>query len=274
MTMSQPQPMGLVPDAPRAVTWSHHDHRHPPAHLHRGLPALRDHAAAADPGRPPQCELWAGDPVPGRVRRAPDRGAPLAASGPVRVPQGVLAGAGGRAVRRRPGRLRPAAGQGPVGGQDPPLRGPPRPDRRTVPHLPGGPRHPGRPRRGRLPPAPLGLPVGAQGGQEVALVRARGQGRYHEVRYEELVSDPEAALRELLDFLGEPWDEAVLDYDRQPHDVQPRYAAFSSSRRVAAGERSAIYRSRVGAGHRELDPLLRLLVRLFGGATLRELGYR
>ena len=104
--------------------------------------------------------------------------------------------------------------------------------------------------------------------------RLAAQGRYHEVRYEELVSDPEAALRELLDFLGEPWDEAVLDYDRQPHDVQPRYAAFSSSRRVAAGERSAIYRSRVGAGHRELDPLLRLLVRLFGGATLRELGYR
>jgi hypothetical protein len=104
--------------------------------------------------------------------------------------------------------------------------------------------------------------------------RLAAQGRYHEVRYEELVSDPEAALRELLDFLGEPWDEAVLEYDRQPHDVQPRYAAFSSSRRVAAGERSAIYRSRVGAGHRELDPLLRLLVRLFGGATLRELGYR
>ena len=50
--------------------------------------------------------------------------------------------------------------------------------------------------------------------------------------------------------------------------------AFSTSRRAAAGERSAIYRSRVGAGHRELDPLLRLLVRLFGGTTLRELGYR
>jgi len=56
--------------------------------------------------------------------------------------------------------------------------------------------------------------------------------------------------------------------------VQPRYAAFSTSRRAAAGERSAIYRSRVGAGHRELDPLLRLLVRLVDGPTLRELGYR
>jgi sulfotransferase family protein len=103
--------------------------------------------------------------------------------------------------------------------------------------------------------------------------RLAAQDRYHEVRYEELVTDPEAALRRLLDFLGEPWDDAVLEYDRQPHDVQPRYAAFSSSRRTAAGERSAIYRSRVGAGRRELDPLLRLLVRLVDGATLRELGY-
>jgi hypothetical protein len=99
-------------------------------------------------------------------------------------------------------------------------------------------------------------------------------GRYHEVRYEELVSDPEAALRALLDFLGEPWDPAVLEHDKRPHDVPERYLAFASSRRVASAERPPIYRSRVGSGHKELDPLLKLLVRVVAGPTLNELGYR
>ena len=104
--------------------------------------------------------------------------------------------------------------------------------------------------------------------------RLAAAGRYHEVRYERLVADPEATLRELLEFLGEPWDPAVLEHDQRSHDVQPRYAAVSSSRRTAAGERSAIYRSRVGAGRRELNPPLRLLVTVLDNRTLRELGYR
>ena len=99
-------------------------------------------------------------------------------------------------------------------------------------------------------------------------------GRYTEVRYEELVGDTEATIRKLLDFLGEPWDDAVLEYDRQPHDVQPRYLSFSSHRRAAAKEQGPIYRSRIGAYRRELNPLLRLLTRLVAGRTLRELGYR
>jgi hypothetical protein len=35
-------------------------------------------------------------------------------------------------------------------------------------------------------------------------------GRVIEVRYESLVTDPEAEMRRLLAFLGEPWDDAVL----------------------------------------------------------------
>jgi hypothetical protein len=63
----------------------------------------------------------------------------------------------------------------------------------------------------------------------------------------------------------------VLEHDRRPHDVPERYLAFASSRRVAAAERPPIYRSRVGSGHRELDPLLKLLVTVFAGRTLRSL---
>ena len=44
-------------------------------------------------------------------------------------------------------------------------------------------------------------------------------GRYYEVRYEQLVNDTEWTLRELLDFLGEPWDPVVLEYDKQLHDL-------------------------------------------------------
>ncbi len=98
-------------------------------------------------------------------------------------------------------------------------------------------------------------------------------GRYHEVRYEDLVNESEKTLRELLAFLDEPWDPVVLEHDRRPHDVPEHYRRLASSRRRTAGEAGPIYRSRVGAHRRELDPLLRLLVRVVAGPALRELGY-
>jgi Sulfotransferase family len=98
--------------------------------------------------------------------------------------------------------------------------------------------------------------------------------RYREVRYEDLVGDSEAVMRGLLDFLGEPWDEGVLQYDQKPHDVQPRYVAFSSGRRAATKEQQAVYGSRVGAHRQELNPPLRLLTQLVAGRTLRALDYR
>lgn len=98
--------------------------------------------------------------------------------------------------------------------------------------------------------------------------------RYYEVRYEDLVADTEGTLRKLLDFLEEPWDDALLAHDTRPHDVQPRYLAFSSRRRETAREAGPVYRSRIGAYRRELGPELRLLIRTLGGRELRALGYR
>jgi hypothetical protein len=51
------------------------------------------------------------------------------------------------------------------------------------------------------------------------LVRARQEsssalGRVIEVRYESLVTDPEAEMRRVLAFLGEPWDDAVLRHQQ------------------------------------------------------------
>jgi hypothetical protein len=98
--------------------------------------------------------------------------------------------------------------------------------------------------------------------------------RYTELRYEDLVLDTEATLRTLLGFLGEPWDDAVLHHDEVDHDVAGRYAQFSGERRRNEGTgETAVYRSRVGAHRREIDPVLRALIAVRAGSTLRSLGY-
>jgi hypothetical protein len=38
----------------------------------------------------------------------------------------------------------------------------------------------------------------------------RGEGRVHDVKYEDLVEDPQAAIRGILEFLGLPWEDALL----------------------------------------------------------------
>ncbi len=98
--------------------------------------------------------------------------------------------------------------------------------------------------------------------------------RYHELRYEDAVGDPDSALRALFEFLGEPWEDGVLRYADRPHDVAAKYTVEADRRRAAAGTDAAIYASRVGTYKRELDPFLRILVRIFSGPMLKELGYR
>lgn len=98
-------------------------------------------------------------------------------------------------------------------------------------------------------------------------------GRYLEVRYEDMVADPEGVMRRVLALVGEPWDDAVLHHDRAGHDVPDKYKEFSARRRAEAGDGSAVYRNRVGAGAKELDPLLRLVVWARDGRLRRKLGY-
>jgi hypothetical protein len=88
------------------------------------------------------------------------------------------------------------------------------------------------------------------------------------------VRDPDKSLRALFEFLGEEWEEGVLEYADQTHDVAAKYTVEADRRRAAAGTDAAIYASRVGTYRRELDPFLRVLVRIFSGPMLRELGYR
>jgi len=52
-----------------------------------------------------------------------------------------------------------------------------------------------------------------------AMVERALYGREHfRLTYERLVSEPEPTLRELMAFIGEPFDPAILRYAEQPHD--------------------------------------------------------
>ncbi|MFO1540960.1 MAG: sulfotransferase family protein [Chloroflexota bacterium] len=104
-----------------------------------------------------------------------------------------------------------------------------------------------------------------------ALANGPTAPRYRELRYESIVADPEGTLRPLFAFLGEAWDPAVLRFDEQEHAATERYARFTDQRRREGGDTGAIYRSRVGAGGRRLDPALRLLLRRSAGDLLRTL---
>jgi len=97
--------------------------------------------------------------------------------------------------------------------------------------------------------------------------RDLGPERFAEVRYEALVADPEPELRRLLEFLGEPWDDAVLHHEDAPHDVT---AGYQSRRAPATGP---IGRDRVGAHRLRLDPVLRLLLRVRSRRAWRDLKY-
>jgi hypothetical protein len=97
--------------------------------------------------------------------------------------------------------------------------------------------------------------------------------RFLELRYEGIVADPEAETRRLFAFLGETWQPALLDFDPAEHTATERYRWFTAKRRKAGHETATIYRSRVGAGGRSLDPFLRTLLRRRHGPLLRELGY-
>lgn len=84
-----------------------------------------------------------------------------------------------------------------------------------------------------------------------------------DVRYEDLVRDPERTLRRVLEFLGEPWEARVLEFHRHPHDW------------TAGGQRidSPVFSSSIGRWQRDMPRWQARLFRLIAGRTLPALGY-
>lgn len=91
-------------------------------------------------------------------------------------------------------------------------------------------------------------------------------GREHfRLSYERLVSEPEAALRELMAFVGERFEPAMLDYTKAKHDY-PDWEWGSADVKLAGG----IQRARVGRARRELPPVqLEVLAPLAGGVQAK-----
>ncbi len=112
--------------------------------------------------------------------------------------------------------------------------------------------------------------------QHIRLARAfgaqAGPGRYRELRYEALVAHPEPELRVLLEYLHEPWDAQVLHYGESEHDYTSNYQQYTGKHRQAV-ESGQVYSSRIGAWRQELNPLLKVALRLRAGTMLRDLGY-
>ena len=95
--------------------------------------------------------------------------------------------------------------------------------------------------------------------EELGSARRRAQrlrpGTYMEVRYEDLVADPEPLLRRIADFVDLPWDGGMLDYHRgaeeRMKDGDPRLP--SAGRRDDHG-RGAQAPARAGLEPAQLQP--------------------
>lgn len=120
------------------------------------------------------------------------------------------------------------------------------------------------------------------------IARARTQARtlpfYMEVRYEDLVLEPEATLRRICEFLDLTWDPVMLDYhDRaaarlaELQDVSDpatgRVAKGVNRQRIHALTGVPPQAERVGRWRAELEGGERQRYEGIAGALLRELGY-
>jgi hypothetical protein len=109
-------------------------------------------------------------------------------------------------------------------------------------------------------------------------------GTYMEVRYEDLVADPEPPLRQVVEFVDLPWDAGMLDYhhraEERMQDVVRDFHPLGGGT-ITAEERQRQHElvssppsaSRVGRWRTEMSPEDRQTFESIAGDLLRELGY-
>ena len=86
--------------------------------------------------------------------------------------------------------------------------------------------------------------------------RAVLPGRFLDLRYEDLVAEPEPRMRELLDFCELEWDETCLDFHkiRRPVSTASAHQVHQPIYRTAV-ERWRRYEGHLGALRDALGPL-------------------
>ena len=91
-------------------------------------------------------------------------------------------------------------------------------------------------------------------------------GRYMEVRYEELVTKPREVMMQVLAFLDEPWDEAVLSHEEASLTLP---STESSSSAVS----QAVNTKALDRWKTELSSEALSVIEQQAGPTLKQLGY-
>jgi hypothetical protein len=100
--------------------------------------------------------------------------------------------------------------------------------------------------------------------------RFRRDPLYYELRYEDLVRDPEGTLRPLIEFLGLPWRDCVLVPSDQPAEKPVGIDVDAPGAITAAGE---IFASSIGRWRQDLNYADSRALHLLIGPLLVELGY-
>lgn len=103
---------------------------------------------------------------------------------------------------------------------------------------------------------------------EAGLAQANGQQQCKSIHYESLISDPKKRMQKLVAWLGEDWDDAVLDAARRKGMVASEISE-SSSEQVS----QALYSKSIGRWRKDMSPGDRQVFHRVAGELLVNLGY-
>jgi hypothetical protein len=95
--------------------------------------------------------------------------------------------------------------------------------------------------------------------------------RVTELRYEDLVRDPEPTLRQLFDWLGESWSDHVLEFAEQPHSFGAPPLRVEDEK--WAQRNAKLRTTSIGVGRGPLTAVPFAIVRRQGGDLLRAFDY-
>jgi len=89
-----------------------------------------------------------------------------------------------------------------------------------------------------------------------------------EVKYEDLINNPKKIIGEILDFIGEPWSENVLNYPEYGHDL-PSHEMGTND--VARKEKFS--NKSLGRWEKDFSLMDKIQYKNIAGNTLKKLGY-
>jgi Sulfotransferase family len=99
--------------------------------------------------------------------------------------------------------------------------------------------------------------------------RRLGRQRFKTVRYEDLVSQPEEVLRDIVNWLGEPWSDDVLHSQARTHTYPPRLKP-----QPALAKMISLHTNSVGKGVNGANLASLLFVKFRGSDLTSKFGYQ